>query len=578
LASKLSQFFSELKRRKVYHVGAVYAGIGVAVSLAVAELFPTFSAPDWAAQSVIVLIALGFPLALVLAWAHEVQPAPPSPAKSQPPAPEPAAPTPSEEKSIVVLPFDNLSPDPGNEYFTDGLTDELIADLSLVRSLRVISRTSAMQLKGTEKDTRTIGQELGVQYVLEGSVRRAGQDLRITAQLIDAQRDAHLWTEKYSGAVEDVFDMQEKVSRAIVDELRIALDPGEDRRLATRPVDNLVAFECYLKARHQIWSLTEEALDEAHELLKRGLAVMPDSGVLLATRAVANCQYLNFMCKSPSTYPGLMQEARVWATRAVDLDPESSITHYSLGCVDFFGENPPGAVANWVRAVQLNPNDSDALHWLGFALFAAGRELPKARELLARAARMDPLNPLHAEVSQCYPAWYTADFGGVLESWKIWRRMAEATKSPLLRLYIGYFHAASGDLEEGFRWFDNNLRDAPDHPAAVLGAFLRHALEGDPDRALETVTPELEQAAWWDDFTPVVMAGAYALIGEGEQALHWADRATVMGTTNVAFLGEHEPFLKNLQGDPGFEALLEKAEARSAALTSQVDMAALQDL
>jgi tetratricopeptide (TPR) repeat protein len=343
-------------------------------------------------------------------------------------------------------------------------------------------------------------------------------------------------------------------------------------------MDNLVAFECYLKARHQIWSLTEEALDEAHELLKRGLAVMPDSGVLLATRAVANCQYLNFMCKSPSTYPTLMEEARGWATRAVELDPESSVTHHALGSVDFFGENPPGAVANWVRAVQLNPSDSDSLHWLGFALFAAGRELSKAKELLARAARMDPLNPLHAEVSQCYPAWYTADFGAVLEKWKTWRRLADTMKSPLLRLYIGYFHAASGDLEEASRWFDNNIRDAPGHPAVVLGAFLQRALGGDSERALETVTPELEQAAWWDDFTPVVMAGAYALIGEREQALRWVDRATVMGTTNVAFLGEHEPFLKNLHGDAGFEALLKKAEERSAALTSQTDIKALRDL
>jgi TolB-like protein len=578
LASKLSRFFSELKRRKVYHVALAYVAVALVVWGATDFAVDAMSLGDSAKGFVLLLTLVGFPIALVLAWAHEVQPAPPSPPELQADSPEPTALVPTEEKSIVVLPFDNLSPDPENEYFTDGLTDELIADLSLVRSLRVISRTSAMQLKGTEKDTRSIGQELGVQYVLEGSVRRAGQDLRITAQLIDAQRDAHLWTEKYSGAVEDVFDMQEKVSRAIVDELKIALDPGEDRRLATRPVDNLAAFECYLKARHQIWSLTEEALDEAHELLKRGLAVMPDSGVLLATRAVANCQYLNFMCKSPSTYPTLMKEARVWATRAVDLDPESSVTHYALGSVNFFGENPPGAVANWFRAVQLNPNDSDALHWMGFALFAAGRELRKAEELLGRAARIDPLNPLHAEVSQSYPAWYTADFGAVLETWKTWRRLADTMKSPLLRLYIGYFHAASGDFQEAFRWFDNNLRDAPGHPAAVLGAFLRRALEGDPDGALETVTPELEQAAWWDDFTPVIMAGAYALIGKSERALHWVDRATVMGTTNVAFLGEHEPFLERLHGDPGFDALLEEASRRSQALTSQVDLEALRDL
>jgi adenylate cyclase len=159
---------------------------------------------------------------------------------------------PATERSIVVLPFANLSPDPDNEYFSDGLTEEIISDLSAVRALNVISRTSAMQLKGTTRDIRTLGRELGVRYVLEGGVRKAGDRLRITAQLIDARTDNHLWTEKFSGTMDDIFEVQERVSREIVNALNVTLTPDEDRRLADRPVRDARAYDLYLRARQTI--------------------------------------------------------------------------------------------------------------------------------------------------------------------------------------------------------------------------------------------------------------------------------------------------------------------------------------
>ena len=168
--SKLSLFLAELKRRKVYRVAAVYAAVGVAISIAVPDLFGAFGFPAWAAPFVIVVIVIGFPIALVLAWAYEVKPEEPREAEK---APIPAIDTPESEqrKSIVVLPFDNMSPEAGDAYFADGLTEEIITNLSYIHSLRVISRNSAMVLKGTHKSTQAIAAELDVQYVLEGSVR-----------------------------------------------------------------------------------------------------------------------------------------------------------------------------------------------------------------------------------------------------------------------------------------------------------------------------------------------------------------------------------------------------------------------
>ena len=170
MASRLSSFLAELKRRKVYHVAVVYVLVGLAVAQGADWAFDLIELPNMASQLVAILIVLGFPIALVLAWAYEVRPEEPRVAEEAPASV--IASSESERKSIVVLPFDNMSPDPGDAYFADGLTEEIITNLSYLRSLRVISRSSAMALKGTHKDLRTIGRELEVQYVLEGSVRK----------------------------------------------------------------------------------------------------------------------------------------------------------------------------------------------------------------------------------------------------------------------------------------------------------------------------------------------------------------------------------------------------------------------
>ena len=178
--------------------------------------------------------------------------------------------TATPEPSIAVLPFANLSPDPDNEFFADGLMDEVIADLSGVRALRVISRTSAMRFKRTDLDLRTIARELGVRYILEGSVRRAALSLRVTVQLIDADTDSHLWAEKYSGRAEDVFAIQEEISKKIVEALQVRLTDREARALAERPIENLAAYKYYLRARHELNVVASDSLNRARRLVDDG--------------------------------------------------------------------------------------------------------------------------------------------------------------------------------------------------------------------------------------------------------------------------------------------------------------------
>ena len=197
-----------------------------------------------------------------------------------------------KEPSILVLPFADLSPDKDNEYFSDGLTDEIITDLSQIGGLRVISRTSAMLLKGAQKDVRTIGNELGVGHVLEGNVRKAGNNLRITAQLIDAVNDQLLWTNRFKGTLEDIFEIQEEVARAVVEALKVQLTPQEQDKIKQRPIDNPHAYECYLQARQEITLWTEDAsarfaaLEQRLEDRGRERAVVCGSGL----HALGLCQ------------------------------------------------------------------------------------------------------------------------------------------------------------------------------------------------------------------------------------------------------------------------------------------------
>jgi TolB-like protein len=200
-------------------------------------------------------------------------------------------------RSIAVMPFRNISRDASDEYFSDGLTEEVISDLSAVKVLRVISRASSMKLKGSDKDTRTIACELNVRYILDGSVRKSGDQLRISAQLIDGLTDENLWADKYSGTLNDIFEIQESVSRSIVDALKITLSTDEEERLEERPIEDPAAFDLYLKARAYFVKGDPAALDQSINLLERGLEIIGENELILASLGYAHYHYFRWINK-----------------------------------------------------------------------------------------------------------------------------------------------------------------------------------------------------------------------------------------------------------------------------------------
>ena len=471
---------------------------------------------------------------------------------------------PEPKKSIIVLPFVNMSPDPDQEYFSDGLTEEIITDLSQLHDLFVISRSTAMTVKGTKKKIRDIAREVNVRYVLEGSVRKAGNNLRIAAQLIDASNDTHLWAEKYRGTLDDVFDIQENVSRSIVDALKLKLSPEEEINIAGRPIGDIRAYECYVKARYDIWLTSEDALARALDLIERGLEIVGDNDLLYAMKGHVYVQYVNSLCKPPETYGFLLEQARQCAAQAVAVNPTSATAHYAQGLVFHQSGNPRGAIRHFGRAVALDPNHSDAMFLLGYQSAAGGRNLDGARRLLARVMELDPLTPI-ATSALGFFYLFNGDFSAAVKAWSKWQRTMEEVTSPFLA-FCAWLNAMSGDFDEAIRLINQIVSLLPGHVLSEVGSFLKHAWLGERQQALGAVTERLEQAAWWDDLYSLWMAECYAVIGEYDRAFHWLDHTVDYGITNVRFLGESDLFLENLRSDKRFKELLEKARRFSDSL------------
>jgi TolB-like protein len=453
------------------------------------------------------------------------------------------------EKSIAVLPFANVSPDPDTGYFAAGLTDEVIADLSKVRALRVTSRTSSMALAGTDKDVRTIGRELGVRYVVEGSVRRAGARLRVTARLIDASTDEHLWAEKYEGTVEDVFAIEERLSRTIVGALAIRLSAEEERRLAERPVTDLHAYECYVQARQAVLRWRRDAIDEAVRLLQNGLAIVGENAELYAALGRAHLQYreagLDFTGRP-------LDEADRCVERVLAIDPRSALGAQLRGWVRYSRGLIGPAVQDLETARQADPGNPDTLGLLGNCYLISGR-VDRARPLINQLLAVDPLTPL----TRCMPGWADLLEGRFEAALEPYRQMFEMDPgNPMARLFYAWvliLNRRDGDvavLADGIP-----LEVQGSLPAQVT-RFLSHALCGDRARALAELTPELDSAGKATELFPRFLAHGYVLAGEPGRAVHWLRIAVERGFINYPFLAQHDHLLDPLRQRDDFRDVL----------------------
>jgi TolB-like protein len=458
-------------------------------------------------------------------------------------------------KSIAVLPFTNLSIDPGNAFFADGLTDEVTADLSKVRTLRVISRTSSMAFKETTKDVKTIARELGVRYVLEGSVRREGSRLRITAQLIDASTDNHLWADKYDGTVEDVFAFQERLARVIVDALELRLSTDEERRLAERPIANVHAYECYLRARQEGWRWRKDAIDHAIQLLHNGLEIVGDNAGLYAALGLAHLQYRDAGV-DVSERP--LQEAEACVQKVFALEPASASGLRLRGWISYSRGRIQEAVRDLKAALEIDANNPDTLGLLSNCYLISGK-VAAARPLIARLVAVDPLTPLN----RCMPGFADILEGNFAAAVEPYRRMFEMDPgNPMARLFYLWVLILNRRTDAVGAILETFPPEVRDTVPARLAFFLAHALAGNADGVHATVTPDIEAAAAATDVFARMLAQDYAVAGVPERALYWLETAIGRGFINYPFLARYDPFIQTLRTHPRFLELMEIARDR----------------
>jgi adenylate cyclase len=321
----------------------------------------------------------------------------------------PPATTPSEEASalplpdspsVAVLPFTNMSDDPEQEYFSDGMTDDLITDLSRLPGLLVIARHSVFAYKGKPVNMKKVSQELGVRYVLEGSVRKAGDQVRINAQLIDATSGYHLWAERYDRDLKDIFALQDEIMQKIVRALEIKLTKEEQERFRLAPTENLEAYDYFLRGWGYFWHLSQKEMVQARQMFEKAVQLDPKYA---GAHAGLSTSYLNEFLHQWDPRLQTLEQAFELAQKAVALDDSSALAHHALGVVYPIKKQPDLAIAALERAIALDPNYANAYAMLADTLSWAGRP-GEAINLIKKAMRLNP----HYEQ---YQAWYVYCLG-----------------------------------------------------------------------------------------------------------------------------------------------------------------------
>jgi TolB-like protein len=460
---------------------------------------------------------------------------------------------PIKEKSIIVLPFENMSPDPDQEYFSDGLTEEIITDLSHIHDLLVISRNSSMTFKGTKKKTKEIASDVNVRYVLEGSVRKSGNNLRIIAQLIDAFTDTHLWSEKYSGTLDDVFDIQEKVSRSLVDALKLKLTMEERQGIIARPIDNPTVFELHIRARHEIWLSTEEGLDRALNLVKKGLEIIGENEILYADLGQIYILNVDMGIKREEN---LLTKAEECIQKVFTLNPRSSNGHYLRGMICRKKRDTPEAVREFKKSLTIDPNNTDSLTWVSWVYSHSGKATT-ARPLIGKLLEIDMLNPMNYFWAGLLEVM-DGKFDAGLKELKKGHHMIK--ENPIFQYWIAKGLAYAQSYEEAFKLLDQIEVESPETVWATLGSFFKYALQKKKSEALETLSDEFKMIMKEDEMFPIWIAESYSLINEKNEAIDWIEYGVKSGFINYPFLMEYDLFLSNIRSEERFKKIMERVK------------------
>ncbi len=459
---------------------------------------------------------------------------------------------PPAASSIMVLPLENLSGDPEQEYFADGMTDALIGDLAKIGGLHVISRTSSMHYKGTKKSLREIANEVKVDVVVEGTVQRSGDRVVIRAQLIHAPTDRHLWVQTYERGMRDVLDLQSEIAQAIAREVQIKMTPAEQERLSSRHPVRPKAFDDFLQGRYLYWNKrTEKNLNKAIELFQS--AIKEDSNFAQAYVGIADC-YNALGAVQAAALPPLeaRRHAAEAATKALQLDPALAEAHSALGYVKQYNWDWPAAEQDLKRAIELNQNYANAHNFYASYLMCQGR----IEESIASSNRARELDPFSLSIS--------AHRGFLLENARRYDEAIEQLRSVIAmdpnhyQAYwiLGHTYAANGQFEEAVAASEKAVELSDRVPGALGILGLAYGLAGrraDANKILDELL-KLNETRY---VTPASLVNVYIGLGDKDQAFAWLEKAYQERSNYMAFLKVF-PLLDPLRSDPRFADLIRR--------------------
>lgn len=584
--SEKSSFFAELKRRNVYKVAVAYAVVAWLLIQAASILFPTYEAPAWVMKVFVAAVVLGFPVALVIAWAFEAtsegikrtEDADAMPAatigkkhtwiyvviigaavsiglfflgRSTGKNSGTSGALQIAQKSIAVLPFDNLSEDKSNAYFAEGMQDEILTRLAKVADLKVISRTSTQHFKSAPENLPKIAKQLGVAHIVEGSVQKAGEQVRVNVQLINALTDAHLWADTYDRKLTDIFAVESEIAKTIAETLQAKLSGSEKTAMSKKPTANSEAYELYLQGRF-FWN-RRNAADLRKSIDYFNQAIAEDPNYALAHAGIAQA-WMVLPAYNGGAPADCVPQAEAAARKALSLDDGLSDAIASLASAKAeYDFDFATARTEYERAIQLNPNDATAHHWFATDVLAPLGE--HARELveMQRAHELDPLSlVINTNLGNAYLHngrldEAIAQFRRAIEidqnfsfaqwSWalalelqgKIPEAVAQAEKAaaptddPATRGYLGYIYGVVGRKDEAHKVLEKLRESRGQH------------------------------------YTPAYTLAIVALgLGDRTQALRWLEESYRERDGNNITAIRIDPLLRSLHGDPTFEALADK--------------------
>ena len=579
----MNSFFEELKRRNVVKVALAYLVAAWLAMQVVDIMFPALKVPEWVASAVAILLIVGFPFALIFAWAFEITPEGLKREKDvdrdrpittttgkklnritiailaaavaflladkfvlRPEGPSVISHA-DVKPSVAVLPFVNMSDDKENDYFSDGLAEELLNALAKVPQLQVAGRTSSFQFKGENEDLRLIGQKLNVANVIEGSVRKSGARLRITAQLIDTENGYHLWSNTYDRKLDDVFAVQDDIAREVTEALKVKL-LGDQPSQPKHGTTNVDAYNLYLQAMYFNDHTSADNYARADAALQSAVALDPAYADAWALRAIVTTNIVTGNAGTgSSSFVKAYETVRKYAAKAAQLDPELPGARIAQGVVAYFADfDPETAVGFFSEALEVAPNDVNAMSWLADALISLTR-YEDARTLTAKLVRLDPLSIVaHRERGDSLAlAGQPEEAIAVYEDALRLQPDAARLHGRIARILIsqGDFRQAATDIaKEPVEWEREQLavmlnskgQDSPAFQAAAQAYADKHG------------TPDSYQ-----------IAEVYGYVGDKDNAFFWLDKAREVNDPGLRWYRSSE-FLVSLHDDPRWAALGEK--------------------